>query len=173
MGPVLVKTYMKGDTVVLHQWDNLSKLQLGIFAEQLFRNQFAMRGFEVLVPEVDERATDFVARSDSGILLDVQVKSIRGRGYVYLVKDKWPLEATRLLALALFTAGKPPDLFVIPSLQWKTPDDVFVSRDYEGKKSRPEWGLTISQQSRSSLARFAVEKQLANMSGHDLSRSGT
>ena len=96
---------------VLLEWDRLSKLQLGKFAEQLFQTQFAMRGFETFMPHVDERGVDFLARSPAGSLYDVQVKSVRDSGYVFLVKDKWPLSDSRLVALCVFCNGQVPDLF--------------------------------------------------------------
>ena len=38
-----------------------------------------------------------------------------------------------------------PALYLIPSTAWLKPNALFVSRDYEGKKSKPEWDLNLSK----------------------------
>ncbi len=142
---------------MLHRWSALSKLQLGNIAEQLFRAQFAMAGFDVFVPEVDEKGIDFLARAGDGRVLEVQVKSVRGDGYIFLRKEVSPLAEDRFVAIARFVDGEAPQLFVVPSMRWRAPDDVFVSRDYAGKKSKPEWGITISEKTVGRLQEYAVE----------------
>ena len=60
----------------------------------------------------------------------------------------------------LFLAGRPPNVFVIPSTTWLSPErpSLLVSRDYEGKTSKPEWGLKLSVRSVSSLEPFAFDR---------------
>jgi hypothetical protein len=48
-------------------------------------------GYEVYSSEVDDRGIDFVLRHKRGRYWDVQVKSIRKTGYVFFVKEKFPL----------------------------------------------------------------------------------
>jgi hypothetical protein len=36
-------------------------------------------------------------------------------------------------------ACESPSLYLIPFIAWNQPDSLLVSRDYEGKKSKPEW----------------------------------
>lgn len=50
-----------------------------------------------------------------------------------------------------------PDLFLIPSVVWKTPNKVFVSRDYEELKSEPEWGINISERNIQKLEPFRFD----------------
>ena len=51
----------------------------------------------------------------------------------------------RLLAFVLFRDNEEPLAYLIPTTVWLVPSGPFVSRDYgEGKKSAPEWGLTVS-----------------------------
>lgn len=127
------------------RWSRLSKLELGRLAEQVVRMQFAMHDYAVFVPEVDEAGVDFLARSRASEYFEVQVKSVRGNGYVFLPKDRSPLADSRLVAIGHFVDDAPPQLFLVPSVVWKTPSDLFVSRDYEGKKSKPEWGVSLNE----------------------------
>jgi hypothetical protein len=58
-----------------------------------------------------------------------------------------------LLALVQFVDGEPPTLFLIRSCVAGKPNPLFENRDYgEGKKSDPEWGLTLSKKKLAALA---------------------
>lgn len=117
-----------------------------------------MYGFQVYTTEVDDRGVDFVVRYGSDPFFTVQVKSSTLGGYVFLRKDNFPLADNQLLALAVMQEGEPPELFVIPATVWKTPNQLFVSRDYEGKKSDPEWGITTSPKNIKALSPFRFDR---------------
>lgn len=56
------------------------------------------------------------------------------------------LGSNRWMALVILEAAQPePAIYLVPSMVWAAPNSVFVSRDYEGKKSEPEYGLTINR----------------------------
>jgi hypothetical protein len=124
-----------------YTWSRLNHLQVGRFAEY-FVKKFALYGFQGYTAEVDDRGIDFVVRYESGPFYEVQAKSIRGLNYVFLPKDKFTLD--RLAALVLLREEQPPEHFLIKGSAWEMPNALFVSRDYEGKKSKPEWGLNLS-----------------------------
>src|SRR5438132_13979639 len=105
-----------------YSWSRLNKLQVGRFAEYFVKMEFALYGFEVYTAEVDDRGIDFVARYGSGGFYEVQVKSVRGGGYVFMQKSKFPLKPDRLLALVLLEEDQPPDLYLIPATSWQTPN---------------------------------------------------
>ena len=128
-----------------HIWSALSSQQVGAYAEYFVKMELTMYGFQVYTSEVDDRGIDFVARLGTGPFIEVQVKSVRNMNYVYMAKDKSELRESLFLALAILLEGQPPDLYLIPSIVWTTPDGFFVSRDYEGGTSKPDWGLNISK----------------------------
>ncbi len=103
-----------------------------------------MYGFQVYTTEVDDRGIDFVARYNKGSYLSIQVKSIRESGYVFMQKDKFTPSKDLYLALVILNEGKEPNLYLIPSPAWQESNDLFKDKNYEGKKSKPEWGLNIS-----------------------------
>src|SRR5687767_342672 len=140
------------------QWSRLNHLQVGRYAEYLAKMEFTLCGFDVYTSEVDDKGIDFVVRRDPAAYFDIQVKSLRGPGYVFFRKDCFELRANLFAALALFQDGRMPNLYLIPSLTWQAPNKIFVNRDYVGKKSLPEWGLNISRKNLSALEphRFAV-----------------
>jgi hypothetical protein len=61
-------------------------------------------------------------------------------------------------AVVLFLKDEDPCLYIIPATVWRKPDAIFVDHGYEGKKSKPEWGLNLSQRNRHLLAKFAFSE---------------
>jgi hypothetical protein len=147
-------------------WSRLNKQQVGAYTEYFVKMELTMYGFQVYSTEVDDRGIDFVARHDSGPFIEVQVKSLRALGYVFMQKTKFVLSDNLYVALGLLFEGKPPELYLIPSRVWETPSTVFVSRDYgEGKKSEPEWGVNISQRNMAALAPYSFESAVTKLCG--------
>lgn len=146
-----------------HAWSKLNKQQVGAYAEYFFKMEFTMAGFQVYSTEVDDRGIDFVVRHRKGAFREIQIKSARidaekPSSYVYMQKTKFDLQDESMLGLVLFIEGRKPELFLIPSLRWATPDTVFCDRPYGGKlKSKPEWGLTISRKALPKLDEFRFE----------------
>ncbi|MBP1615460.1 MAG: hypothetical protein H6Q13_2908, partial [Bacteroidetes bacterium] len=67
----------------------LNKLQLGRYAEYYAKMEFASYGFEVYTSEVDDHGIDFIVKSKDGSFFEIQVKSVRQIGYVFMQKEKW------------------------------------------------------------------------------------
>jgi len=68
------------------------------------------------------------------------------------------------LALILFEDNKEPALLLIPSLdlQNKT-HSLLVERNYEGKKSKPEWGISITKSNAEEVKTiYDFNKQIAS-----------
>jgi len=126
-----------------------------------------MYGFQVYSTEVDDRGIDFIIRHGCGPFLEIQVKSVRTANYVYMHKTKFRLKDDLYLALGLLSEGKPPELYLIPSRIWETPNATFVSRDYgEGRKSKPEWGLDVSPRNRGALEPHRFESSICKLVQH-------
>ena len=125
----------------------MNHLQLGKYAEYFVKMEFTLFGFAVYDSEVDDRGIDFVVRKDENNYYDVQVKSIRGSTeYIFLQKDKFSPRRNLFAAIVLFFDGKPPQLYLIPSESWLTPDALLVSHDYEGKKEQARVGIKLIQE---------------------------
>lgn len=158
-----------------HHWSRLNHLQVGRYAEYFFKMQFVLLGFDVYSSEVDDRGIDFVLRRHPDRYWDVQVKSIRKTGYVFFPKatPDYFIRPTLLIALALFNDGHEPDLFLIPAIRWRDPEDtlngVLVDRDYEGLRSRPEYGINLSKKGIGALDPFRFHSTLETVFGGELS----
>lgn len=98
-------------------WSHLNRLQIGRYAEYLYKMQLVLQGFDVYSAEVDDRGIDFVLRQEPDRYWDVQVKSIRNTGYVYFDKSKFRIRPNLIAALAIFKDGHEPDLYLIPATE--------------------------------------------------------
>ena len=144
-------------------WSLLNSLQLGRYAEYFAKMEFASYGLEVFSSEVDDRGIDFIVKDKKGRFSEVQVKSLRGTGYVFAQKSKFNIDNRNLyMALLIFKEGKMPDFFLIPSEAWKVPNEVFVDRDYNkpGQTSKPEYGINFSIKNYNILEIFNFEESI-------------
>jgi len=140
-----------------NNWDRLNPLQIGKYAEYLAKMECVLCGCDVFTSEVDDHGIDFVIRTRQGNHYDVQVKSFRlvkGKStpYVFIQKAKVKVHPSLLLVLVHLVEGEPPTLYLVRSCVGNDPNPLFESRDYgPGRKSEPEWGLTLSKKKLASL----------------------
>jgi len=146
-----------------YNWKNLNRQQVGAFSEYFVKMEMTMHGFQVYSTEVDDRGIDFIARYENGPFLSIQVKSIREKGYVFMQKDKFELSPNCYLALAILHEGIQPSLFLIPSEAWKKPNELLVDHTYDGKKSKPEWGLNLSNKNMNLVERYSFSKMVGRL----------
>ena len=139
-------------------WTQLSPAQLGKYADYLSRLLFARSGMDVYLPEIDDKGIDFVIRTKKGTFFEIQCKARRQLNYSFIEKTKFPISPARYLCLLLFLNREKenPEIYLIPSTVWLTPNALFVDRKYEGKKSHPEWGLQFSKKNMPLLKPFLV-----------------
>jgi hypothetical protein len=133
----------------------LNNQRIGRVAEYTARIAFAQRGYTIYVPDVDDAGVDLLLHRPDVGYLRVQVKSLRRNGYVFMRKRHFQPAADLMLCLVLFSEDL-PQVFLVPSLQWESPCATFVSRDYVGLKSEPEYGVNVSAKSRPQLQPFAL-----------------
>lgn len=80
--------------------------------------------------------------------------------YVFAPKSKFDVNNEfMLLALVLLEEDKMPMMYLFPAYAWKTENNLFKNRDFEGLKSEPEWGLNIYKKNIPLLDEYRVEKQ--------------
>lgn len=145
-------------------WSNLNPLQLGRYAEYYAKMEIASYGLEVYTSEVDDHGVDFVCKKSKKEFMQIQVKSIRDYGYVFMQERKWDIKDSNLyLVLLIFTDGKLPDVFLIPATEWQNESELFKYKKYEGLKSEPEYGLNLSKKNLHLLNRFGLETVFLNM----------
>ena len=79
-------------------------------------------------------------------------------------KEKWDiLNPDYYLTLLLFEDDKLPEVYLIPATAWKTPDELLCDKNYDGLKSKPEYGLNLSKKNRLLLEEFKIEAILMSL----------
>lgn len=142
-------------------WSKLNHLQLGRYGEYIAMMEISSYGLDVFSSEVDDHGIDFVAKSSRNEYIEFQVKAVRGKNYTFMQKDKWNINSkTTYLILLLFSDNEMPDVYLIPAEAWKIPDALLCDKDYIGLKSKPEYGLNISNENMHLLERFSIENMI-------------
>jgi hypothetical protein len=149
--------------VTVYDWRPLTKRQVNRYARLHAQAEFVRLGVELL-DETGDLQADFgiIATREYG----VKVRGARWFGrpnYAFLEKEKLTLRKELLVALVLLADRCPPEVFLIPSLAWKRPSRLLVDRDYEGRESRPEWGIVLSSSTMPFLEPFQMEQQARNL----------
>ncbi len=152
------------DAVRRLSWKGLNRIQLGRYAEYYVKMALTLAGLDVYTPEVDDRGLDFIVRAGPGRFYEFQVKSARpSSSYVFMRKSHFQPTPNLFLALVLFDEGEQPALYAVPSDVWLRPEPPFVSRDYAGLKSPPEWGLTLTAAGRVALEPYRFEDVIGRL----------
>ncbi len=144
------------------KWSELSPLQLGRYAEYYAKMEFSSYGFDVYTSEVDDHGIDFVAKNKAGVFYEIQVKSVRNDNYVFIRKSKIIIDDNHLVCFIRFIDDMLPDCYVFPTTVFKEPDgSLFSSKDYEGLKSQPEYGINVKKKENlETMQKYGVEKML-------------
>lgn len=164
-------TSMKSDGLVARAdvaavrrtYAGLTNRQLGRFAEYHVTMALVRGGLDVYTPAIDDRGIDLIARLGTAHYVEIQVKATRGLKYVFMRKQVFPIHPNRYLAYVHFGGDDEPTIYLVPSTVWQVPDDLFVSRDYEGKQSAPEYGLGLTPSKLRRLEPYRLERTLGGL----------
>jgi hypothetical protein len=91
----------------------------------------------------------------SGRQLEVLVSTQRVGGYAFWTKRRLHLAADRLVAIVVLDDVSDPLVFVVPTREWRSAQPPLRDRDNVGKKSEPEYGVSLARSSLAALARYS------------------
>ena len=143
--------------------DGLTPQKLGAFCEYYAKMTLASYGVDIYTSEVDDHGIDFVAEIQKRFF-KFQVKAIRTSTsqYVFMRKEHFNIDdESMFLFLMLLSDGEHPDMYIIPASAWKQESAAFVYHAYEGKKSKPEYGINVSKKNQPELDRYRFENMLS------------
>lgn len=140
-----------------HDWSTLDTGKLAKYASHFVKMNFIAANCEIFENETGSKANDFVVKNEKGRYVDVLLKTvyIEKTNYVYIPKYLWnkELRDDLYVALVLFMDNHQPIFYLIPSIVWKKPDNVFIdNQGYSRKKA--EWGINVT----SSAIKVLAEK---------------
>src|SRR5262245_20956628 len=132
----------------------LSRSELIALGRTIVRERLESLGCEVEAPSslVGSRLE---VRTPSGRSLEVFVSTQRVGGYVFWTKRRFQPAPNRLAAIVLLADAEDPAVYVVPSTEWRHASPPFTDRDNVGKKSEPEYGISLARSSLPALQRYA------------------
>ena len=141
---------------------DLTAQKVGTFCEYYAKMALISYGVNIYTAEIDDHGIDFIAESGNGFL-KFQVKGTRESShYVFMRKEYFDIEDDAMfLFLLLLVDGEHPDMYIIPASAWRQESSVFVSHDYVGKQSQPEYGVNISKKNMPELGKYRLENMLS------------
>lgn len=143
----------------------LTSQKLGTFCEYYAKMALTSYGMSIYSAEVDDHGIDFLAETKNGFL-KFQVKSVRNKTkYVFMQEKYFDISDRNLyLFLILLNDGEHPLCYVFPATAWNNDDSgALVYHAYEGKKSKPEYGLNLSAKNMPLLEKYKLENMLENI----------
>jgi len=94
-------------------------------------------------------------RTPSGRALEVFLSTQRIGGYAFWTKRRFQPASNRFAAIVLLTDTPEPHVYLIPSAEWMDPRPPLKDRPNVGKRSEPEYGITLARSSLPELQRYA------------------
>jgi len=136
------------------RWSGLTRRELVALGKTLVTERLEAIGCTVTLPQglVDGRLT---VVTPSGKAAEVFVSTQRLGGYVFWTKRRLELADNRFAGVVLLTETEEPFVFLVPSLEWLHASPPLKNRDNIGKRSEPEYGISLARSSLPALARYA------------------
>jgi hypothetical protein len=147
------------------RWSHLSRQELIALGKTLVSGRLESLGCTVEAP-TRRTSSKLEARTPSGRSIDVFVSTQRVGGYVFWPKRRFEPANGRFAAIVLLADAEDPDLYLVPSTEWRSASPPLTDRDNVGKKSEPEYGISLARSSLPALQRFRWDE----MSGPDYLR---
>ncbi len=135
------------------RWTELSRQELIAVGRTLVTERLESVGCTVRAPSsrIDSKLD---VQTPSRRSLDVFVSTQRVGGYVFWTKRRLQLASNRYVAIVLLDDAEDPDVYLIPSTEWRGAWPPFTDRDNVGKRSEPEYGISLARSSLPALRRY-------------------
>ena len=136
------------------RWSQLSRQDLIALGRTLVIERLELLGCTVTPPS-SRVGGKLDVETPSGRSLEVFVSTQRPGGYVFWTKRRFEPASDRFAAIVLLAEAEQPDVYLVPSTEWRHASPPFTDRDNVGKKSEPEYGISLARTSLPALARYA------------------
>jgi hypothetical protein len=98
----------------------------------------------------------------SGRSLEVFVSTQRVGGYVFWTERRFTPATNRFAAIVLLAEAEEPDVYLVPSTEWRSASPPLTDRPNVGKQSEPEYGISLARSSLLALQRYAWNERSGN-----------
>jgi hypothetical protein len=135
------------------QWAHLGRSELIALGKTIVTERLESHGCTVTAPTslIDGRLQ---VRTPSGRSLEVFVSTQRVGGYVFWTKRRFQPASDRFAVIVLLGDAEDPRVYLVPSTEWRSASPPLKDRDNVGKRSEPEYGISLARSSLPALARY-------------------
>jgi len=136
------------------RWERLGRLELIGYGKDLVTERLEHLGCAVARPSnaVDGRLS---VQTSGGRSVEVFISTQRVGGYAFWTKRRLQPSRERFAVVVVLGDAPEPDVFLVPSTEWLEAVEPLTDRDYEGRKSEPEYGIELTPTALPLLARYA------------------
>jgi hypothetical protein len=131
----------------------LSRQELIALGRTTVTARLEAMGCSVEVP-TGRGSSKLVVRTPSGRSLEVFVSTQRIGGYTFWTKRRFSPATERYAAIVLLADAGDPEVYLVPSAEWRSASPPLTDRDNGGKRSEPEYGISLARSSLPALERY-------------------
>jgi hypothetical protein len=135
------------------RWAQLSRTERIALGRTLVIDRLESAGCTVKAPS-SRTDSKLEVWTPSGRAIEVFVSTQRVGGYVFWTKRRLQLASNRFAAILLVGDAADPDVYLIPTTEWRGASAPFTDRDNVGKRSEPEYGVSLARSSLPVLERY-------------------
>jgi hypothetical protein len=136
------------------RWSQLSRGDLIALGRETVTERLENLGCTVEAPS-SRTGGKLELETPSGRSLEVFVSTQRLGGYVFWTKRRFEPASNRFAAIVLLADAEQPDVYLVPSTEWRSASPPLTDRPNIGKKSEAEYGISLARSSLPALQRYA------------------
>jgi hypothetical protein len=140
------------------RWSHLSRTELIELGRAIVIERLENLGCTVKAPS-SRTGGKLDVETPTGRSLEVFVSTQRVGGYVFWTKRRLRPASNRFAAIVLLTDAEDPDLYLVPSTEWRNASPPLKDRPNVGKKSEPEYGISLARSSLPALQRYGWDER--------------
>jgi hypothetical protein len=141
-------------TKINDRWSQLSRTELIALGRAIVTERLENLGCTVKPPS-SGTGGKLDVETPSGRSLEVFVSTQRLGGYVFWTKRRFEPANNRFAAIVLLADAEDPEVYLVPSTEWRSASPPLKDRPNIGKRSEPEYGISLARSSLPALQRYA------------------
>lgn len=140
------------------RWSHLTRQELIALGRKVVTERLEKLGCRVTPPS-SRTGGPLEVETPSRHSVEVFVSTQRLGGYVFWTKRRFQPASNRFAAIVLLGDAEDPYVYLVPSTEWRTASPPLTDRPNVGKRSEPEYGISVARSSIPALERYAWDEQ--------------
>jgi hypothetical protein len=147
------------------RWSQLSRTELVALGRNIVRDRLESIGSTVKAPN-GRGGSKLEVETPSGRPVEVFISTQRDGGYAFWTKRRFQPASDRFAAIVVLGDADEPGVYLVPSTEWRNASPPLTDRPNIGKRSEPEYGISLARSSLPALQRYKWDER----SGRELFR---